>query len=136
MEGDCHVLYGSITAEELQYLCSKLAEYNGQPVPTKKYAQASVENGIMKLLLSVSYPFEDPRRMYIDRCMSQVGQHIASSSPVAWTPSWLHTIAGYLPCSRVHSFKSGLRGIVGFVKYVHRNEAIFAYLHYGDIRPE
>ncbi|XP_029833956.2 cytochrome P450 2C44 [Ixodes scapularis] len=103
------------TKEELQYLCSKLAEYNGQPLPIKKYAQASCENAIMKLLLSVSYPFEDPRRMFLDRCISQVGQHIASSSPVAWTPSWLHTIAGYLPCSRVHSFRSGLRGIVGFV---------------------
>ncbi|CAN8016807.1 unnamed protein product [Ixodes persulcatus] len=136
MESDCHVLYGSITALELQYLCSKLAEHNGQPLPIKKYAQASLENGIMKLLLSVSYPFEDPRRAFIDKCMSQVGHHLASSSPVAWAPSWLHTIAGYLPCSRVHSFKTGLRGIVGFIKYVHQNEAIFACLHYRDFRHE
>ncbi|CAN7984946.1 unnamed protein product [Ixodes hexagonus] len=104
------------TKEELQYLCSKLAEHNRTPVPIKPYVMASIQNGIMRILMGVSYPFDDPRRTFLDKCMSQVGRVLSSSSLIVWVPSWLYAIAGRLPGSSVYSIRSGFQGIVAFIK--------------------
>ncbi|KAG0433009.1 hypothetical protein HPB47_020311, partial [Ixodes persulcatus] len=59
------------TKEELQYFCGKLSEYREKPVPIKQLAMTSIANGIMKILMGVSYPFGDPRRTLLDRYMAQ-----------------------------------------------------------------
>ncbi|CAN8015322.1 unnamed protein product, partial [Ixodes persulcatus] len=103
------------TKEELQYLSSKLAEHTEKPVPIKPLAMASVANGIMKILMGVSYPFGDPRRMLLDRYMAQVGRVISSCSLIVWAPLWLYSLAGRLPYTSLHSMRSGFQGIVAFI---------------------
>ncbi|CAN8023375.1 unnamed protein product [Ixodes persulcatus] len=101
--------------QALQYLCSKLNEHNGIPVLINHYLKASIEKCIMKMLIGEYYRIGDPRRRLLDRCMSQVGRGLSSCSLVVWEPSWLYTIAGYLPFSSVQMLRSGYRGVVEFV---------------------
>ncbi|EEC07040.1 cytochrome P450, putative, partial [Ixodes scapularis] len=101
--------------EELQYLCSKLTKHNGIPVHINQHLKASIEKCIMKMLIGEYYRIGDPRRRLLDKCMSQVGRGLSSCSLVVWAPSWLYTIAGYLPFSSVHMLRSGYRGVVEFV---------------------
>ncbi|EEC18835.1 cytochrome P450, putative, partial [Ixodes scapularis] len=104
------------TKEELQYFCGKLSQYREKPVPIKQLAMTSIANGIMKILMSVSYPFGDPRRVLLDRHMSQVGRAISSCSLIVWAPLWLYSLVGRLPYTSLHSMRSGFQGIVAFIK--------------------
>uniref|UniRef100_V5GQA1 Putative cytochrome p450 cyp2 subfamily protein n=1 Tax=Ixodes ricinus TaxID=34613 RepID=V5GQA1_IXORI len=103
------------TKEELQYLCSKLAEHEEKPVPIKPLAMASIANGIMKILMGVSYTLEDPRRMLFDRFMAQVGRMLSSCSLIVWAPLWLHSITGRLPYTILHSMRSSFKEMVPFI---------------------
>ncbi|KAM7312799.1 putative cytochrome P450 [Ixodes scapularis] len=104
------------TKEELQYFCGKLSQYRDKPVPIKQLAMTSIANGIMKILMSVSYPFGDPRRVLLDRQMAQVGRAISSCSLIVWAPLWLYSLVGRLPYTSLHSMRSGFQGIVAFIK--------------------
>ncbi|KAM7312798.1 putative cytochrome P450 [Ixodes scapularis] len=103
------------TKEELQYFCSKLAEHSEKPAPIKPLAMSTIANGIMKILMGVSYPFGDPRRILLDRCMAQVGRAISSCSLIVWTPLWLYSLVGRLPYTSLHSMRSAFQGIVALI---------------------
>lgn len=100
--------------EECQCLVEKIAEAKGAPLAIQEYIFPSTSNNIAALVYGSRYPFEHPRRRYLDELLSELFKAIRAGTLVEFLPPFVRNVLTRLPSTRRTVIKSKL---LEFIEY-------------------
>ncbi|XP_072143705.1 cytochrome P450 2A13-like [Dermacentor andersoni] len=112
-----HVLrnlgYGKTSMEdhvkdECQSIIGKVAEAKGAPIAFQDYLLTSTSNNISALVYGRGYPFDHPRRRFLDSLLNDLLSAIRAGSLVEFLPPFLLKVASKLPSTRQTTIVSKL----------------------------
>ncbi|KAH6919886.1 hypothetical protein HPB50_029127 [Hyalomma asiaticum] len=102
--------------DECQCLVEKIAEAKGAPIAIQEYIFPSTSNNIAALVYGSRYPFEHPRRRYLDELLSELFKAIRAGTLVEFLPSFVRKAITWLPSTRRTIIKSKLMEFVEYTK--------------------
>ncbi|KAH6936742.1 hypothetical protein HPB50_021283 [Hyalomma asiaticum] len=102
--------------DECQCLVEKIAEAKGAPIAIQEYIFPSTSNNIAALVYGSRYPFEHPRRRYLDELLSELFKAIRAGTLVEFLPSFVRKAITWLPSTRRTVIKSKLMEFIEYTK--------------------
>ncbi|XP_077520113.1 cytochrome P450 2A3-like [Amblyomma americanum] len=86
--------------DECRSIVEKVAEAKGAPIAFQDYLLTSTSNNISALVYGQRYPFEHPRRRFLDSLLSDLFAAIRTGSLVEFVPPSLLKVVSKLPSTR------------------------------------
>lgn len=102
--------------EECQCLVEKIGETKGGAVAVQDYIFPSTSNNIAALVYGSRYPFEHPRRRYLDELLSELFKAIRAGTLVEFLPPFVRKIVSKLPSTRRTIIVSKLMEFIEYTK--------------------
>ncbi|CAN7942030.1 unnamed protein product, partial [Ixodes hexagonus] len=101
--------------EECLYLSEKIAESKCSPITIEDYLLPSMSNNITALVFGIRYPFDDPRRKFLDEQLARAVRLISSTTLLNFFPGWLNVLALRIPFLATGAFRKIFRDLSNFV---------------------
>nr|XP_054930111.1 cytochrome P450 2C37-like [Dermacentor andersoni] len=95
-------------SDECQSIIGKVAEAKGAPIAFQDYLLTSTSNNISALVYGRGYPFDHPRRRFLDSLLNDLLSAIRAGSLVEFLPPFLLKVVSKLPSTRQTTIVSKL----------------------------
>ncbi|CAN7995188.1 unnamed protein product, partial [Ixodes hexagonus] len=105
-----------IISAEAGYLVDEISAAKGRPIDFENYIYPSVSNNITALVFGTRYPYDDPRRRYLDEHMNRYSHLMHNGYIIGYLPSWLQRIATLFPSMRQGGIKEASEKLSVFIR--------------------
>lgn len=100
--------------EEAVHLVKEISRVGSSPILVRKLLFSSVSNVITALLFGTRYPYEDPRRKFLDGRMEPFFKALNSGTLVNILPGWARLLVRKVPFTRRGTLDRCLLDVVNF----------------------